>query len=282
MSEYYDLPDELFKELSEFYIKYINVKQDQANSYKKNSEGANKFNVLFDQIQKVIEKVVDSILLNKPFTCQGYQTRFTQIFKAELDEINNRPKLPNMLMLKKKIIEFIISLIEKIVPSRLPSYSLLSDAETCGSGYFIVIPQIINDFKSKIEKNAIPLIYGKIKDVAEEEIKNGIQEIDTVIGVLDGEKKDDIGITQIKEYITEVLEIPDQTENISSENIVNKLTEKYSEFLNIPTANFDQEIKNRIKKSVVEIVLIELKLKKIYNPKNPLLFSKAIKEFFEK
>ena len=52
MSVFYELPDQLFKELSEFYVKYINVKQ--SNSEYSQDQDKNKFEVLFKQIEKII------------------------------------------------------------------------------------------------------------------------------------------------------------------------------------------------------------------------------------
>lgn len=286
MAEYLNLPDELFVGLSEFYIKYINVRQDESNTNVLPGQGQNKFNILFDQINKVIAMAHADTLTNIPLMCAGYQTRYKEFFIAELKRLGAGITLPPMLNLKKQFLKYMIDLIESIPPIKLPTYRTFTMSPVeCGSGYALVLPQIIEGIRGKIEKNAIPLIYGKIKDVAKEEIKNEIEDIGTIIEILDGDKKtEEIQIDQIKDYITSTLGIDKQeldTKEFSFEYIRDELSKKYAEFLSIPTAKFDQETKNKIKKSVVEIILIETKLKKIYNPKKLLAFSKAIKEFYE-
>ena len=139
----------------------------------------------------------------------------------------------------------------------------------------------MNKIKEKIKENSIPLLFVQIKDVA----KSEIEKIENITNVLNEEKQPDINIDEIENYITETLDIPESnldTDELNTEYIINELTKKYNDFLSIKSINFTQEIKNKIKKSIVEIVLIESKLKKIYKQKKLLIFSKAIKEFFEK
>jgi hypothetical protein len=139
----------------------------------------------------------------------------------------------------------------------------------------------LNKIKEKIKENSIPLLFVQIKDVA----KSEIEKIENITNVLNEEKQPDINIDEIENYITETLDIPESnldTDELNTEYIINELTKKYNDFLSIKSINFTQEIKNKIKKSIVEIVLIESKLKKIYKQKKLLIFSKAIKEFFEK
>ncbi len=284
MSEYVNLPDELFKGLSEFYIKYINVKQDETKSVLP-EQGANKFNVVFDKIKELLGNAFNNTLEKKPYTCKGYQTRYREFFEEELKKIKNMGKIPKMLELKKQLIEHIIGVIEKITPDKLPTYSTFStNAETCGNSYYPLFLQIIDKIIEKIKNDAIAFMYSKIKDVAKEEIKNEMEDVSSIVDILDGDKKsEEIATNEIKGYIENILDISNQRldKEITSKYIVDELTTKYNEFLNLQTASFNQEIKNKIKKSIVEIVLIESKLNKIYNPKRSLLFSKAIKEFFE-
>jgi len=275
MSEYNNLPDELFKELCEFYIKYINVKQNKSNTDVLPGQDSNKFNVIFDQINTVLTNAFADTLTKKPYTCKGYQTRYKEFFDAELSKINKMSTIPQMFNLKKKLIEYMIEVIQKINPEQLPTYSTFSiNSEACGSGYQPILVQILDNIKQKIKDNAVTFVYEKINDVAKEEINN-------TVSVLDREQK----LEDIQNYISETLNIPNNelVDQVSSEYIINELSKKYNDFLSISEiANFNQEIKNKIKKSIVEIVLIESKLKKIYNPKKSLLFSKAIKEFYEK
>jgi len=283
MSVFYELPDQLFKELSEFYVNYINVKQSNSeDNQQPNSQDQdkNKFEVLFKQIEKIISNVVDDTLKTKPYLCSGYQTRYREFFDLELKNLEKNSSLPKMLNLKKKLLAYMIEVINKINPDKLSTYGYIVTPETCGIGYQPVLTQYLAKIKDKIKENSIQLLFLQIKDVAKAEI----EEIESIASVLNEEKK--INIDEIKNYITETLDIPesslDTSDELNSEYIINELTKKYNDFLSIKSINFTQEIKNKIKKSVVEIVLIEHKLKKIYNPKKQLLFSKAIKEFFDK
>jgi hypothetical protein len=294
MSVFYELPDQLFKELSEFYIKFKNVKQsDSGDNQLPNSQDQyqdkNKFELLFKQIEKIISNVVDDTLKDKPYFCSGYQTRYGQFFQKEIDIIEQK-KTNNVIQifeLKKQLLAYMIDVVKKINPDQLPTYGKIVSAEACGIGYQPVLVQYLDKIKEKIKNNAIPLIFLGIKDAAKEEIKTEIDKVEDIISVLDGEKKsEDINTNDIKDYITDILDIPKNEvifpDDVTSEYIVNELTKKYSDFLNINTDHFNKEIKKKIKRSIVEIVLIESKLKKIYNPKKSLLFSKAITEFFEK
>jgi hypothetical protein len=285
MSVFHELPDELFKELSDFYIKYINVKQDNSeDNQQPNSpiQNANKFEFLFKQIEKIISNVVDDTLKKKPSFCSDYQTRYKEFFQSELSIVEKNSTKEQFYKIKKQLIAYMIGVIQKINPDQLPTYGNLVKAETCGIGYQPVLVQYLDKIKEKIKENSLALLFTQIKDIAKEEIKSEVEEIDNVVGILDGEKSEINEIDKIKHYISDILDIPYSEIEVNSENIVNELTKRYNEFLSIQSNNFSQEIKNKIKKSVVEIVLIEYKIKKMYNPKKPLLFYKAIKEFFEK
>ena len=52
------------------------------------------------------------------------------------------------------------------------------------------------------------------------------------------------------------------------------------EFLFITNGYFTQEIKNKIKKSVIELVFAEIKIQKRLNLKKPLLVTNTLTEFF--
>jgi hypothetical protein len=116
MSVFYELPDQLFKELSEFYVKYINVKQSNSednqlsNSPNTQDQDKNKFELLFKQIEKIISNVVDDTLKKKPYTCEGYQTRYKEFFEIELKNEYTITQI-KFFNLKKQIIDHMIDVI---------------------------------------------------------------------------------------------------------------------------------------------------------------------------
>lgn len=277
MSEFDNLPDQLFKELSEFYIKYINTKQSD-NILE--GQDANKFNLLFWQIEKIISDVVKDTLLTQPKLCSGYQTRYKEFFSKELSQAELNSSTILFFNLKKQLIEFMLKVIEKTQPNQLPTYRTFSlDSKECGSGYQIVFLQLLNKIKEQIKNNTVPLIYKELAKVT-------VNEIDEIENYITNENNQinqnnqNNQINQIENILNEKEAV--NIESINSDYIMNELIEKYNEFLNINTVNFNKKIKNKIKKSIIQIILIESKIKKIYNTKKEFIFTKAFDEFFNK
>ncbi len=292
MSEFDNLPDQLFKELSEFYIKYINTKQSD-NILE--GQDANKFNLLFWQIEKIISDVVKDTLLTQPKLCSGYQTRYKEFFSKELAQAELNSSTILFFNLKKQLIEFMLKVIEKTQPNQLPTYRTFSlDSKECGSGYQIVFLQLLNKIKEQIKNNTVPLIYKELKEVTineideiENYITNENNQINQVNQINQNNQINQINQINQNNQINQIENILNEKEDVSpdsinSDYIMNELIEKYNEFLNINTVNFNKKIKNKIKKSIIQIILIESKIKKIYNTKKEFIFTKAFDEFFNK
>jgi hypothetical protein len=291
MTFVYKEPSEsLLIKLSELYIKYINVKQissDEINpvSYVNSRTKTNKFNLLFDDIAENINLSNIDNLKSIIFTCISYKQRYInglkellekdkKYFETVKDYKDERPK--KLFSTKIELFEHLISFVGTF------TYSLTTSAEECKTNYYTALITHLEKIKDIVKDRAIPLIYEHIKsDISQIINAQNIEKIKENNLVL---LEDKYAVSkqlskELEEHINTMLEIPEDITD-DKKYLLSQLENKYKEFLFITNRYFTQEIKNKIKKSVIELVFAEIKIQKRLNLKKPLLVTNTLTEFF--
>lgn len=293
---YIEPSESLLTKLSELYIKYINVKQ--INSDDKNQIGlididnektTNKFVLMFEEIQKNIGSAAFENM--KANLCSSIKKRYlddlTKPLKisestlATLKSSTNQDNqnLQNAIKYLKTKIELIEHLIAFVATF---NYSTLTSLDTCRSSFNMALLIHLDKIQTIVKERAIPLLYEHIKgDINQVIVSQNIAKVEEANSVLMGEQTA-VAINLSKEleiHISSMLEIPEEITD-DKKYLLLELENKYKDFLSITNQNFTQEIKNKIKKSVIELVFAEIKIKKRLNLKKPLLVTNVLTEFF--
>ena len=260
---------QLLTKLFELYLKYIHDTNMQANKYE----------LIFIELEKNINDSNIEIKKSYKFFCENYKqiyiTNFEKLKKEQEDLFINLDTKIDFKLINIELITHFIDFAKQFKYDK--SISLI----TCVENYYSELIKHLKYIKQFVKDNAIPVLYEHIKENIEQiKIKENIKQIENINNSILEVENIGENIDKIIGELNKLAEIP---ENISDDHkyLLNQLKEKYKEFLFITTNNFTQEIKNKIKKSVIEIVLIEIKLQKRLNLKKPLLITNAIKEFFD-
>jgi len=285
---YIEPSESLLTKLSQLYIKYISVRQISSDD--QNQIGptelkikTNKFNLIFDEIaeninmanldnlntilctyhkQRYIDGLNGILTKDKKFLkmIEGYQTQRTQ----------------EILTTKIELIEHLISFINTF------TYNTLTSPDTCRTNYYLGLIGHITKLKDIVKDKAIPLIYenikGDISQIINEQKIEKIKEANMIL-LEDKSMVSNQLSKELEKYINDMLEIPEEITD-DKKYLLSELEKKYKEFLSITNQNFTQEIKNKIKKSVVELVFAEIKIQKRLNLKKPLLVTNTLTDFF--
>lgn len=266
--------ESLMKKLSELYIGYIGIKKEP-----------NKFNIMFDEIEKNIEFA--SVENMNTYLCASLKQRYldglTQLLERskttqitletgkKKDDLNLQ-NAKKYLKTKIELIEYLINFINEF------SYDTLTSVDACRISYYLALDRCLEQIKNTVKDNAIPLLYehitGDIRQVIDAE---EIKKIEETNAILMGDKKAESiqFLKKIETHFNMILDIPDDTKYLLSQ-----LEKKYREFISIGNLEFSQEVKNKIKKSVILLVFAEIKIQKRLNLSKPLLVTNVLKKFF--
>jgi hypothetical protein len=286
---YIDISENLLQNLSELYIKYINLTQissDETNQVDpiNSTIKPNKFNLLFDDISENINMSnIDNI--NSIF-CSYHKKRYlnglNELLKKDKKYLemvkeykDERPK--KLFSTKIELLEHLINFVNTFTYN-----SLTTSVEQCRTNYFKALNHHLEKIKTIVTERAIPLIYEHIKgDISQIINAQDIEKIKEN-NLLLFEDKSAVSIQLSKElekHISDMLEIPEEITD-DEKYLLSQLENKYNEFLSITNKYFTQEIKNKIKKSVIQLVFAEIKIQKRLNLKKPLLVTNTLNKFF--
>jgi len=285
---YIEPSENLLKNLSELYIKYINVRQissDETNLVGSinSREKTNKFNLLFDDINENINMAnldnINSIL------CTYHKQRYLdglkelkkdnkQYFETVKDYKDERPK--KLFSTKIELFEHLISFVGTF------TYTSLTTSDKCRTNYYNALITHLQKIKDIVTERAIPLIYENIKeDISQVINAQNIEKIkENNLVLLEDKSAVSTQLSkELEKHIIDLLEIPEEITD-DEKYLLSQLENKYKEFLSITNQTFTQEIKNKIKKSVIQLVLAEIKIQKRLNLKKKLLVSNTLTKFF--
>lgn len=242
--------------------------------YVKNIEQENLFNDIFNNIENVIDTAKKDIENSEKTNI--YCSNYKDTFINKLNDNNIKLKeLFDDTNIKSAIHILIIHLL-KIADTF--TYGILTAPSTCILVYHKALVDQLEQIKQTILEKRIDNLYEyvannpKIKELIE------IKEINKDIDALtNNDIQDKIDIQKLQDTLINISD--SNLDQITNDYVLNKLKTKYEEFLAISPQLFSPEIKNKIKKSVIEIIAIELNLQKKLNIKTSLPFTNVIKEF---
>ena len=245
----------LIEAFVQIYIKYI--------------EQENKFDEIFNKIENVIKTAKEEI--DKSGTTNIYCSNYKDTFINKLKEFKVIDNFDYSDIKDAAIL--LINHLLKIADTF--TYTYLTNPYTCIQNYYEALIDNIKLIKETIKgkissnpiktvsSNPIQMVSNNTIEIMHKHIKN------------DPKVKDFI---EYEKYISNIVDL-DSNSNITLEQIIDILKEKYNEFLSISPIVFTQDIKNKIKKSVIEIVSIELQLQKNLKLKEYLPFTNAVNKF---
>jgi len=285
---YIEPTESLLIKLSELYIKYIGVKQissDETNPISPINIKTNKFNLLFDNITENINIAnLDNL---KSIICNNHKQRYLNGLKELLekdkkyletinDYKNERPK--KFFSAKVELFEHLISFVSTF------TYNNFTSAEQCRTNYYYALITHLEKIKNIVKDRAIPLIYehitGDIRQIINEQSIKKIKESNLIL--LEDKSAESIQLSkELEKHISDMLEIPEEITD-DEKYLLSQLENKYKEFLSITNGYFTQEIKNKIKESVIQLIFAEIKIQKRLDLKKPLLVTNTLSKFFER
>ena len=231
--------DNVISSLTKIYTKYI--------------KQINKFNDIFSILKNVIDIAKNNI--NQSGMTNIYCSNYKIMFINELK--NFRLKLKSIFDQSDHDIKgaTVVLIVDLLKIADTFTYTLVTSPSSCINTYHGALINRLDKIKQIILDKRIDNLYNHVAN--DPQIKEINKDIDILMKNID---------------ITDITDITD-------DYVANKLKTKYEEFIAISPQVFTREIKQKIKRSVLELISIELNLQKKLNLKNSLPFTNAVKEF---